>query len=142
MMDSPGYKHNWIDKRCIICYNICMVETPQFPPDPESKDDKFLAGLRRQVLWANNGQQALQGDETSQLLIKEATPPDSGAPNPKLLGMLLEREELIDQMADRQVDPTSAQDQLSALQQDIYSVKSESGIPVVDTPNLPLDNDN
>jgi hypothetical protein len=119
-----------------------MVETPQFPPDPEAKDDKFLAQLRRELLWADNGQQALQSDDTSPLLINEATPPDSDTPNPKLLGMLLEREELIDQMADRQVDPTSAQDQLSALQQDIYTVKSVSGMPVVDMPNLPLDNDN
>jgi hypothetical protein len=119
-----------------------MVETPQLPPDPESSSDKFIAELRRQVLWASRGKLALESADMSPLLSKEATPPESDEPKPKLVGMLLEREYLIDQIQESETDPTSARVQLGSLQREIYDEKSALGIPVVDTPNLPLDNDN
>lgn len=119
-----------------------MTEIPHLPSDPESLNSGFLPKLGMQVRWADRGKQVLESNETSQLLITEATPPNATSPDPKLLGMLLEREDLINQIAARETDPISPRDQLSALQQSIYDEKVLTGIPVVEPQNLPLDNGN
>jgi hypothetical protein len=56
--------------------------------------------------------------------------------------MLLNREELIAEIEAGQKDRDQLQDQLGALQQGIYDEKAACGIPVVEPPNPPLDNDN
>lgn len=119
-----------------------MAETPrsQMPQDPSSPSDQTLASLGGELLFGIQGEDAKRAAETvPPLLLREATGPD-GQVNTVLLGKLMYRENLIDEIGNPEhSDRTSFRDQLQRVYEDISITKREAGIVEPEFTTPPLD---